>query len=96
MPWPWRNLASSLMVNSFLPDWFGGLAPQSLAENSLSDDLKELLDRNKEWASTTSYAQPKLFPRLAKMQAPKILWIGCSDSRVPETEIFKASTCPLF
>ncbi|KAJ9079371.1 hypothetical protein DSO57_1036086 [Entomophthora muscae] len=96
MPWPWRNLASSLMVNSFLPDWFGTLATTSISDCSLSEELDELLDRNKEWATNTSFAQPKLFPRLAKAQNPKILWIGCSDSRVPETEIFRANPGDFF
>ncbi|KAI0236731.1 hypothetical protein L0F63_002067 [Massospora cicadina] len=64
--------------------------------DKLSDELDELLDRNRHWASSTSYTHPKLFSRLAKTQAPKILWIGCSDSRVPETEIFRANPGDFF
>ena len=30
---------------------------------------------------------PEYFQRLAKLQAPKYLWIGCSDSRVPANQI---------
>lgn len=30
---------------------------------------------------------PKFFERLAEQQAPKHLWIGCSDSRVPANQI---------
>ena len=31
--------------------------------------------------------QPGFFERLAEQQIPKFLWIGCSDSRVPASEI---------
>lgn len=42
---------------------------------------------NKDWASSIASTHPDLLPSLAKGQAPPILWIGCSDSRVPETTI---------
>ena len=32
-------------------------------------------------------AQPDFFERLVGQQAPRYLWIGCSDSRVPANEI---------
>lgn len=40
---------------------------------------------NKEWAAQTARNFPELFPTLASGQTPQILWIGCSDSRCPET-----------
>lgn len=40
---------------------------------------------NKEWAAQTARDHPELFPTLANGQKPQILWIGCSDSRCPET-----------
>ncbi|KAF8542285.1 carbonic anhydrase [Trichophaea hybrida] len=49
--------------------------------------LDHLLTRNREWASRTAENNPALFPTLAVGQSPKILWLGCSDSRVPETTI---------
>ncbi|KAI5801621.1 carbonic anhydrase [Peziza echinospora] len=51
------------------------------------DDINSLLNRNKSWAQRLSALRPSLFPSLANSQAPQILWIGCSDSRVPETSV---------
>ncbi|KAI9330991.1 carbonic anhydrase [Obelidium mucronatum] len=47
------------------------------------DTLAELLNNNREWATSMRAANPGLLERLAKQQTPEILWIGCSDSRVP-------------
>jgi len=52
-----------------------------------SDDIETLLDRNKSWAQRLSALRPALFPSLSNAQHPQILWIGCSDSRVPETSV---------
>ncbi len=49
--------------------------------------LKELLDRNKAWAEAMRSQDPQFFRRLSQQQAPKYLWIGCSDSRVPANQI---------
>ncbi|HQZ31774.1 MAG TPA: carbonate dehydratase [Arenimonas sp.] len=49
--------------------------------------LKELLDRNKAWADAMRAEDPQFFRRLSQQQAPKYLWIGCSDSRVPANQI---------
>jgi carbonic anhydrase len=49
--------------------------------------LKELLDRNKDWAAKVNAEDPTFFERLSRIQAPKYLWIGCSDSRVPANQI---------
>ncbi|KAK7208096.1 carbonic anhydrase [Myxozyma melibiosi] len=40
--------------------------------------------RNSSWAERMHTANPALFARNAKGQAPHVLWIGCSDSRVGE------------
>ncbi|KAL9099076.1 MAG: hypothetical protein Q9163_005367 [Psora crenata] len=45
------------------------------------------LHSNKTWAEQTSTTKPDLFPTLAAGQKPEILWLGCSDSRCPETTI---------
>ncbi len=49
--------------------------------------LDDLLERNKAWARDISAADPDFFQQLSKQQAPDILWIGCSDSRVPANQI---------
>lgn len=46
-----------------------------------------LLHGNKEWASQRIEDDPDYFNRLAHIQTPEFLWIGCSDSRVPANEI---------
>lgn len=50
-------------------------------------DLDELLRNNREWADAVRREDPQFFKRLSQQQAPKFLWIGCSDSRVPANQI---------
>src|SRR5450631_2238324 len=49
--------------------------------------LPDLLSNNREWAEAVKRRDPGFFDRLARQQAPRYLWIGCSDSRVPANEI---------
>lgn len=46
-----------------------------------------LLSENKKWAAGKVEGDPDFFKRLAGIQTPEFLWIGCSDSRVPANEI---------
>ena len=48
---------------------------------------KSLLDGNKKWVSEKLKEDAKFFERLSEGQSPEVLWIGCSDSRVPANEI---------
>jgi len=50
-------------------------------------DLKRLLDQNRAWAETIKASDPEFFESLAEQQNPDFLWIGCSDSRVPATQL---------
>ena len=50
-------------------------------------DLKRLLDQNRAWAESIKASEPQFFQTLAKQQSPTFLWIGCSDSRVPATQL---------
>ncbi|KAI5303160.1 hypothetical protein KEM56_007850 [Ascosphaera pollenicola] len=55
---------------------------------SASQDLfASTLTRNATWASSTQQTDPNLFPSLSHAQSPKVLFLGCSDSRVPEAAI---------
>ncbi len=50
-------------------------------------DLREVLESNRRWADAMHAQDPGFFERLAAIQTPRILWIGCSDSRVPANQI---------
>src|SRR6185295_3081826 len=50
-------------------------------------DLKRLLHQNRAWAENITASDPEFFQTLAKQQLPTYLWIGCSDSRVPATQL---------
>jgi carbonic anhydrase len=50
-------------------------------------ELRELLENNRAWAEQMRREDPGFFKRLSTQQAPKYLWIGCSDSRVPANQI---------
>jgi len=58
--------------------------------------LSDLLQKNKAWSADFLAKKPELAAHLAKVQTPKILWIGCCDSRVPETEICDAEPGDFF
>lgn len=48
---------------------------------------EELLAGNKKFVEETLDADPEFFERLVNKQNPPVLWIGCSDSRVPANQI---------
>ena len=50
-------------------------------------ELKRLLEQNRVWAEGIKAGDPDFFPTLAQQQSPTFLWIGCSDSRVPSTQL---------
>ena len=57
---------------------------------------KRMLLENIAWARETAHADAQFFPRLAQGQSPKVLWIGCSDSRVPAETVTNANPGDLF
>jgi carbonic anhydrase len=50
-------------------------------------NLESLLDANKAWAKRKTLTNPSFFEEHKRGHAPKILWIGCSDARVPANEM---------
>lgn len=49
--------------------------------------LPQLFANNRSWAEKMKSQDPAFFSRLASIQSPEYLWIGCSDSRVPANQI---------
>jgi carbonic anhydrase len=57
---------------------------------------KKILDNNKKWVEDQLALDNEYFKDLAKGQQPPLLWIGCSDSRVPANEIIGAKPGEVF
>jgi carbonic anhydrase len=57
-----------------MAQWYRAFRPMS--------ELNKLLDQNKQWAAERIKEDPEYFSRLAHLQTPEFLWVGCSDSRV--------------
>jgi carbonic anhydrase len=61
---------------------------QAIAKiTSMKTVYEKLFDGNKKWAEEMRKIDPQFFEKHAKEQKPPILWIGCSDSRVPANEV---------
>ena len=58
--------------------------------------LPELFANNRRWAAGMEASRPGFFGELSAQQAPRYLWIGCSDSRVPANEIVGLAPGELF
>ena len=59
-------------------------------------ELPELFANNRQWAAGKIARDPQFFSKLAAQQAPRYLWIGCSDSRVPANQIVGLDPGELF
>ncbi|WPR71514.1 carbonate dehydratase [Flavobacterium sp. NG2] len=62
----------------------------------MDDFYKKIIDNNKEWVESKLALDANFFADLAKGQTPPLLWIGCSDSRVPANEIIGAKPGEVF
>lgn len=62
----------------------------------MSDFYKKIIENNKKWVEDKLQISPEYFNNLAEGQQPPLLWIGCSDSRVPANEIIGAEPGEVF
>jgi carbonic anhydrase len=62
----------------------------------MSDFYKKILENNKKWVESQLAIDADYFKGLSKGQNPPLLWIGCSDSRVPANEIIGAKPGEVF
>lgn len=62
----------------------------------MSNFYKKILDNNKKWVEEQLALDKDFFNDLSKGQNPPLLWIGCSDSRVPANEIIGAKPGEVF
>jgi carbonic anhydrase len=49
--------------------------------------LQECFDANRAWSARMRARDPAFFERLVRAQRPELLWIGCSDSRLPPDQV---------
>ncbi|KAJ3212479.1 hypothetical protein HK099_007722 [Clydaea vesicula] len=59
-------------------------------------DIRGVLQKNKIWAKKMVDGDSEFFNRLSLQQQPKLLWIGCSDSRVPANQILSLQPGEVF
>lgn len=59
-------------------------------------DLNHLLEKNRAWASRIKEQDPTFFQELSHQQSPEYLWIGCSDSRVPSSQLVNLQPGEMF
>ena len=62
----------------------------------MDQTIEDLKKGNVKWVQDTLRENPSFFDTLAAGQSPKFLWIGCSDSRVPASEITNAMPGSIF
>lgn len=74
----------------------GSAKPKHSARRDPSGVLTRLLQNNAQWAADVARVEPGFFEQCAKGQAPKVLWIGCADSRVPESVVMACKPGEIF
>lgn len=62
----------------------------------MAEVFEKIFENNKKWVQEKTEKDPNYFIKLSNGQRPPILWIGCSDSRVPANEIIGAQPGEVF
>jgi len=57
------------------------------AKLTLAESYNALISGNRDWVDRRVKEDPDYFKKLSQGQSPEVLWIGCSDSRVPANQI---------
>jgi len=58
--------------------------------------IETIFENNRAWAKEVVKNDPSFFNNMLNQQSPKILWIGCSDSRVPANQIMNLPAGDVF
>jgi carbonic anhydrase len=58
--------------------------------------LQDCFVANRKWAASELAEDPEFFRRLTSLHKPEMLWIGCSDARLPPNEIIGRRSGELF
>lgn len=66
------------------------------ANAGIVETYQRFLDQNESWARKQKLNDPTFLARLDHEQTPDVLWIGCSDSRVPAEIIVNAKPGEMF
>ena len=53
----------------------------------MAESIQKLIENNKKWVAGVLQTDKNFFNKLSSTHEPEILWIGCSDARVPANEI---------
>ncbi|MBE7411531.1 MAG: carbonic anhydrase [Leptospiraceae bacterium] len=62
----------------------------------MSDFYNTIIENNKKWVESKLALDPNFFLKLKDTQSPSLLWIGCSDSRIPANEVIGAQPGEVF
>src|SRR5688572_4645430 len=68
----------------------------ALNRHIMQDFIKSLLEKNRNWVAKKLKEDPDYFEKLSAIHQPRVLWIGCSDARVPANEITGTSPGDIF
>ncbi len=73
-----------------------GDLPEHEKRAPLHPQLALWLQKNETWSANKRLRDPEFFTRQAEDHAPELLWIGCSDGRVPPDSLLDMSAGSVF